>query len=265
MKKDYKEGVDFVFEQHPELNKIGSEKEYSKYLKTIFPESKVQEIVYHGGQEGINEFLNPFEHSKEKLHSKFHFNKKRYGIYFTPDSKEAKSYSDTFNNIGKKGKVYPVLLNAISPKKGKDVIFYGAAAIKNIVKLFNKNYTNLQSITEQDINTLSQEGVDAIEWTDKNQYIVFEPKKIHILGSKADAEKFKEYIKNKNSQTSKSNSLEGKIISEIFILSFIIGLFFLSPNLTGNVIGISQSKNNLLGIVLTLTGIFGFFIYRKLK
>lgn len=42
-----KEGVDFVFEQNPELAKIGNEQQYSQYLETIFPDSKVKDIVYH--------------------------------------------------------------------------------------------------------------------------------------------------------------------------------------------------------------------------
>lgn len=39
-----KEGVDFVFEQNPELVSIGTQEQYSQYFDTIFPESKVKEI-----------------------------------------------------------------------------------------------------------------------------------------------------------------------------------------------------------------------------
>ena len=42
-----KKGVDFVFEQNPELSQIGTKEEYSQYLETIFPESNIKEIVYH--------------------------------------------------------------------------------------------------------------------------------------------------------------------------------------------------------------------------
>jgi len=47
-KSHVKDGVDFVFEQHPELAEIGTKEQYSEYLKTVFPESKVKDIVYHG-------------------------------------------------------------------------------------------------------------------------------------------------------------------------------------------------------------------------
>ena len=43
-----KEGVDFVFEQYSELAQIGTASEYSEYLDTIFPQSKIKDIMYHG-------------------------------------------------------------------------------------------------------------------------------------------------------------------------------------------------------------------------
>ena len=46
-KNNTKEGVNFVFEQNPELAKIGTPEQYSEYLDTIFPESKVKNIVWH--------------------------------------------------------------------------------------------------------------------------------------------------------------------------------------------------------------------------
>lgn len=42
-----KEGVDFVFKQHQELAEIGTKEQYSEYLESIFPESKIKDIVYH--------------------------------------------------------------------------------------------------------------------------------------------------------------------------------------------------------------------------
>ena len=45
-----KKGVNFVFEQNPKLAKIGTELQYSKYLETVFPESKIKDIVYHGSK-----------------------------------------------------------------------------------------------------------------------------------------------------------------------------------------------------------------------
>lgn len=41
---DTKKGVSEVFEQNPELNDIGTQEQYSQYLDTIFPDSKVVEM-----------------------------------------------------------------------------------------------------------------------------------------------------------------------------------------------------------------------------
>jgi hypothetical protein len=43
-----KKDVDFVYQQHPELSTIGTQQQYSQYLDTIFPYSKVKDIVYRG-------------------------------------------------------------------------------------------------------------------------------------------------------------------------------------------------------------------------
>jgi hypothetical protein len=68
-----KKGVDFVYEQNPELINIGSKEQYSRYLDTIFPDSKVRDIVYHGSQ-NIEKFDN-FNIGDTD-------NKKSFGIYF---------------------------------------------------------------------------------------------------------------------------------------------------------------------------------------
>lgn len=55
-----RDGVSFVFEQHPELAHIGTPEQYSAYLDTIFPESKVRDIVYHGTRNNFDEFDKEF-------------------------------------------------------------------------------------------------------------------------------------------------------------------------------------------------------------
>jgi hypothetical protein len=81
-KSQIKEGVDFVFEQNPELADIGTPEQYGAYLDTIFPESKVKDIVYHGTA------------SKEKIET-FDFNRSNYGnaVFFTKDKKFAETYA----------------------------------------------------------------------------------------------------------------------------------------------------------------------------
>ena len=84
-----KSGVDFVFNQNPELNKIGNKQQYSRYLSTIFPDSKVKDIVYHGSK---NEF---------EVFSKEHIGKNLTGetdsFSFSSSKIVAETYRDSFS------------------------------------------------------------------------------------------------------------------------------------------------------------------------
>jgi hypothetical protein len=40
--------VQEIFDLNPELENIGTKEQYLKYMETIFPESKVPDLVYHG-------------------------------------------------------------------------------------------------------------------------------------------------------------------------------------------------------------------------
>lgn len=71
------------------------------------------------------------------------------------------------------------------------------------------------------------------------------------------------FIPKKNNEN--KNSLEGKVIPSIFIFLFTFSLLLLSPNLTGNIIGTSETGQKFIGIILFLLGISGFFIYKKLR
>jgi hypothetical protein len=62
-----------------------------------------------------------------------------------------------------------------------------------------------------------------------------------------------------------NKSLENKIISSLFILTFLSGIALTAFNMTGNIIGTSGTGNRFIGIILFLLGISGFFIYRRLN
>jgi hypothetical protein len=53
---EVKEGVQDIFNSNPELASIGTPEQYSAYLDTIFPDSKVKDIVYHQGKEDFEKF-----------------------------------------------------------------------------------------------------------------------------------------------------------------------------------------------------------------
>lgn len=224
MKDEYKEGVDLVFEQHPELANIGTKKQYSKYLKTIFPESKVKDIVYHGSEKSFEKF----ERSKIGKSSHRDTFKKVQGFFFTEDKSEIKQ-----RGYGKT--VYPVLLNLKNPKADHLNIIYG--------KRPSPEYDGLHSMGA----------------TTPAKFVVFDPSKIHILGSKKDTKKFYKFVDEKV-----KDSLESRMLSGIVMALLGGSLFFLSPNITGNIIGNTKtSSSNIIALILFIIGIMGFFINKK--
>ena len=53
VQQEVKEGVKELFNSNPELSNIGTQEQYSQYLDTVFPDSKVKDIVYRGAEKGI--------------------------------------------------------------------------------------------------------------------------------------------------------------------------------------------------------------------
>lgn len=77
-----KKGVSELFESNSELAKIGTIQQYSQYLDSIFPNSKVKDIVYHGSGQRIESF-NP-----GKQHLIYFANNKNYAEVFAKRNEE---------------------------------------------------------------------------------------------------------------------------------------------------------------------------------
>jgi len=172
-----KQGVDFAFKQNPELSNIGTMEQYSEYLDTIFPESKVKDIVYHRTVEQFD----VFDKSKTKQTNGYRFyfspiNTGRYGQYVMQSILNIKNlaepYNDDFiNNVNKEHPEYT---------KGKSEYFHLPAQI----------YVNA--------NKYGYDGVYAFEGTNDDEYSVYEPEQINVLGSECDMENFKKFVANEN-------------------------------------------------------------------
>lgn len=232
--------VKFVYEENPELKELGTATEYYKYLKNVFPESKVKDIFWHRGPEKIK---NAFDKSKTKEvnGNRFYFspfNTWRYGSHATLVLLDIKNLADPYNDkfINEVNKKHPEYT------KGKSKWF------------------DLPSSIYMNANKYGYDGVFAFEDDSNNEYSVYEPEQIHILGSKKDIEGFKEYV------NKKKDSLEKRVVSSTFIAIFTFSLFLISSNITGNIIGnMTKLSSNMVGIILFLFSILGFFIYIKLK
>lgn len=182
-----KKGVSELFESNPELANIGTPEQYSQYLDTIFPESKVKDIVYHGTKKEFDKF------SKEIA-------KQRTGFHFTT---KVGLLNSRFN-FPKTNKT--VILNIKNPLQVEDLggnNQWAKDLLLNQGKIEEANKVKGWDIQRQ----LSSENDGFIynneaENEGKNEisYMVFEPEQIHILGSKQDVEGFKDFVQGQNTQ-----------------------------------------------------------------
>lgn len=188
-KSQIKEGVDFVFEQNPELANIGTKEQYVKYLETIFPESKIRDIVYHGTQNNFDQFD---ENKISENSGNFGFYGK--GFYFTPDQRSI--HGDV---------IVKALINIRNPyhfdMKGdlsdsNNLEKYFAKKIdetfcqnkKGYEDYYNELYDNYDGVVVHRNMGKSNDSISEIS--------IFNVSNIHILGSKADIENFKKFVTN---------------------------------------------------------------------
>jgi predicted kinase len=147
---------------------------YSQYIDTIFPDSKVKDILYHmtsyDGKKGIEQkgrFLKPGEKG---------YQKRDYattgGIYFTDN-----------NSYDKDTEMYG------SPVTGA----YGSAYVSAILNIKNPLIDLTKSFG--DISKTELKDNDGFVGANESKEIgVLEPEQIHILGSKQDIEGFKSFV-----------------------------------------------------------------------
>lgn len=136
---------------------------YSEYLDTIFPDSKIKDIVYHGTKS--KESFEEYKTSEKK----FKNGDNRVGFYFTKE----KGYAEEF------GRVIPNIINTINPIKINEEVNFG-----EVRKYQGKNDAVIGIDDASEI--LVGEKIES--------YVVFEPEQIHILSSKKDIEGFKNFV-----------------------------------------------------------------------
>lgn len=170
-----------VFSSFTDLSKYGNLQDYLDYLDTIFPNSKVKEIVYHGGT------LNPNDRGKDSFTGELGG---KYGIYFTGSKMRAKSYLRTGGNDYKsRGNIYFALLNIERPLDSK---------------IWSKWKYGADTITDEGLKQMIDNNSDGIIVTDllskytniqyTTQYVVLDMSQVHIIGSNKDLEGFKTYM-----------------------------------------------------------------------
>lgn len=157
---------------------------YSQYLDTIFPESKVKKIVYHATNASI-EFFDKAKISNNTLNYGFYGK----GFYFNETKDDLINWWRTLYK--KDPNIVASIINTKNPYKNDSSI------IEENTKLGSKKET------EEFTNNLISQKYDSVlpqipKEQGSNEYVVFEPEQIHILGSNQDIEGFKNYVNNKS-------------------------------------------------------------------
>lgn len=207
--------IDGVFKDSPELANIGTKAQYMQYLSTIFPDSKVKDIVYHGtndknftpkeNEQGIHfGFKSYVEEWMYRTNAPF--NQKYYKIKEELENLDEGDISEEFeltreeleeeleNLSNRKTYYFPAVLNIKNPKETT----YKAYQWKNDIE---KAKDEKKDGLVYDIN---EDVVNAKYLSGQNQ-VVFEPEQIHILGSKKDVERFQNFVNQNQFQQKQSN------------------------------------------------------------
>jgi hypothetical protein len=169
-----KPGAQELFESNPELASIGTQEQYSQYLDTIFPDSKVKDIVYHFSNVQINKL------DKEKFSLSANINRRKGFFGISKNINPGNNFANVEGTIP-----HAMLFNMQNPDFGDFSIIPPVVA---------KDKTKDSAI-------IKQKG-------DINYYSVFEPEQIHILGSKQDIEGFKEFTNSKSTEQSIQPKIE---------------------------------------------------------
>jgi len=163
-----KSGVNLVYQQYPELTNIGTQEQYSQYLNTIFPNSKVKDILYHASRSKIEKF-----------------NESMFGTYFSYSPITHGGYGSVIN---------AAILNIKNP-----LILPKASDSVEVKAQYNKDYRAYGNYTTDADGYRSYKYDGSIEQSSVTengiQVRARNPEQIHILGSKQDIEGFKGFIK----------------------------------------------------------------------
>jgi hypothetical protein len=188
--------VQEVFKLCPELSHIGTPEQYEKYLETIFPESKVKEVVYHNSDNEIKNFdrNHEFYQIEQNKNRAFYFSInrdfwKRKNTYpallsierlATPDLQEDKDFVEVINQLH---------------DEGYEIGYQNPITIENVISEIQRGSPYVLEIPE--ISKFLKDHKICYKTPEGGcTYAVFEPEQIHILGSKADVEEFGKFVAN---------------------------------------------------------------------
>ena len=165
-----KEGVDSLFNKFPELADIGTPEQYSQYLDTIFPNSKIKDIIYHSSPSKFTKFKNP---SSSGL-SHIWFSEKPLNYQFGSN-------------------IYSVIVNLQNPLIQSNQDY--DKELSSFESPLNPDWINNYHETGE-LPKFKYDGTIRSSKVDSGKSITIRnPDQIHILGSKEDIDRFTQFVK----------------------------------------------------------------------
>jgi hypothetical protein len=173
---------------------------YSQYLDTIFPDSKVKDIVYHGTKTKykMTEGMNPFEFAKlkdtlrDKLINK-EITQEKYNEEFDKLSNVKVSKQIELPSFDKFDKTFIGKGQGLRSDDMAKGFYFGSYKIAD--RVGTRIIPAVLNVEEENSTTVRKNTVDFD--TKGDVFVVFEPEQIHILGSNQDIKGFKEFVNNK--------------------------------------------------------------------
>jgi predicted kinase len=163
-----------------------AQQQYSAYLDTIFPDSKVKDIVYHGTNKEFDKFKKPSDVGSQNRM-----------IAFADDIEYAKIAGARRTSLKK---VISALVNVTKP--------YPVDKLEAMELDSGYRDEVLSELKKEGVDGFAFESDDDLATKNFNEILVFEPEQIHILSSKKDLEMFRNFINFTKSEYAKYGDIQ---------------------------------------------------------
>jgi hypothetical protein len=179
--------INDLFESNPELKSVfnNDTQLYQQYLNSIFPNSQIKNVVYHGTR--TQDRFEEFDENKIGELDSGYFGK---GFYFSPDLDYANGYSklyDGYNIAAIVDLQNPLETDANKANSGVSLSNNDGAIVR-----VGENLLPSLNTVESDPNEIGE-------------IVVKSAKQIHILGSKKDIMMAKKFVENTSEKSSTLN------------------------------------------------------------
>ncbi len=190
--KEQSENIDNVWNENAELKGIfkNNKSLYQEYLNSIFPDSQVKDIVYHGTNKEFDKFKKPSDVGSQNRM-----------IAFADDIEYAKIAGARRTSLKK---VISALVNVTKP--------YPVDKLEAMELDSGYRDEVLNELKKEGVDGFAFESDDDLATKNFNEILVFEPEQIHILGGKQDIQQAKEFV---NKQSSSSEVSGNQIVENI--------------------------------------------------